>query len=138
MASKGLATKMPVDLIFCSHLLCGHQQLTRFLRMQIKQLALIEDLRQAAKYRNSSHQNGLLLFASWQKMHRRTKSNRKKGGEANEGDNQEKQAPEHPNSNNMMGRFLRTGFVWVRHVNPRSRLGDKRRAQFAEPSKELL
>ena len=51
---------------------------------------------------------------------------------------------EYPNSNDMMGGFLRTGFVWVRHVNnshnfdPTRRLGDKCRAQVAEPSKELL
>ena len=42
----------------------------------------------------------------------------------------------------MMGRFLRPGFVWVRHVNnsrnfdPRRRLGDKCRARLAEPSTE--
>ena len=47
----------------------------------------------------------------------------------------------------MMGRFLRTGFVLVRHVNnsrnfdPRRRLGDKCKStlgQLAEPSKELF
>ena len=49
---------------------------------------------------------------------------------------------EYPSSNDMMGRFLRTGFVWVRHVNnsrnfhPRRRMGDKCKAQLAEPSTE--
>ena len=48
---------------------------------------------------------------------------------------------EYPNSNDMMGRFLRIGGVWVRHVNnsynfgPRTRLGDKCKEQLAEPSK---
>ena len=56
----------------------------------------------------------------------------------------ENKPKEYPNSNNIMGRFLRTGFVWVRHVNnsgnfdPRGRLGDKCKAQLAEPSKELF
>ena len=51
---------------------------------------------------------------------------------------------EYPNSNDMMGHFLRTGFVWLRHVNnsrdfdPRRRLGGKCKAQLAEPSKELF
>ena len=50
---------------------------------------------------------------------------------------------EYPNSNDIMGCFLRTGFVWVRHVNTshnfdsRRRPGDKCKAQLAEPSKEL-
>ncbi len=51
------------------------------------------------------------------------------------------------NSNDMMGRFLRTGFVifvWVAHVinsrnvDPRRRLGDKCKAQLAEPSKQFF
>ena len=57
----------------------------------------------------------------------------------------EKNKPkDYPNSNDMRGRFLRTGFVWVRHVNnsrnfdPRRRLGDKCGAQLVEPSKQLL
>ena len=51
---------------------------------------------------------------------------------------------EYPNSNNMMGRFLRTGFVWLRDVNnsrnrdPRRKLRDKCKAQLAEPSTELF
>ena len=51
---------------------------------------------------------------------------------------------EYRNSNDMMGCFLRTGFVWVRHVNkshnfdPGRRLGDKCKEQLAEPSQELL
>jgi len=53
-----------------------------------------------------------------------------------------KKPEEYLNSNDMMGRFLWTRFVWVRHVNishnfdPRKRLGDKCKAQLAEPSKE--
>ena len=49
---------------------------------------------------------------------------------------------EYPNSNDMMGCFLRTGFIWVRHVakschfDPR-RLGDNCEAQLTEPSQEL-
>ena len=49
---------------------------------------------------------------------------------------------EYPNSNDMMGHFLRTGFVWLRHVNnsrdfdPRRRLGGKCKAQLAELSTE--
>ncbi len=45
---------------------------------------------------------------------------------------------EYPKSNDMMGRFLRTGFLWLRHANnsrsfdPRRRLGDKCKAQLAE------
>ncbi len=45
---------------------------------------------------------------------------------------------EYPNSNDMMGRFLRIGLLWLRHVNnsrsfaPRRRLGDKCKAQWAE------
>ena len=45
---------------------------------------------------------------------------------------------EYPNSNDMMGRFLRTGFLWLRHVNnsrsfdPRRRQGDKGKAQLTE------
>ena len=51
---------------------------------------------------------------------------------------------EYPNSNDMMGRFLQTGFVWLRHVNnsrnldPRRRLGGKCKAHLAEPSKDLF
>ena len=48
---------------------------------------------------------------------------------------------EYRNSNDMMGCFLRTGFVWVRHVNkshnfdPGRRLGDKCKEQLADPPK---
>ena len=51
---------------------------------------------------------------------------------------------QYPNSNDMMGCFLRTGFVWVRYINnslnfdPGRRLGDKYKALLAEPSKELF
>ena len=51
---------------------------------------------------------------------------------------------EYPNSNDMVGLFLRTVFVWLRHVNnsrnfdPRRRLRGKCKAQLAEPSKELF
>jgi len=49
---------------------------------------------------------------------------------------------QHPNSNDMMGRFLRTGFAWLRHVNnsynfdPWNGLGDKCEELFGEHSKE--
>ena len=49
---------------------------------------------------------------------------------------------EYPNSNDMMGRFQRTGFLWSRHVNnsrsfdPRRSLGDKCKAQLAELKKQ--
>ena len=51
---------------------------------------------------------------------------------------------EYPNSDDMMGRFLRTGFVWVRHVNNSGNIDPRRRlvtgrymwAQLAEPSTE--
>ena len=50
-------------------------------------------------------------------------------------------AKEYPNSNDMMGRFLPTEFVWVRHVNnsdnfdPRRRLGDKLKHSWRNPPK---
>ena len=51
---------------------------------------------------------------------------------------------EYPSSKDMMGRFLRIGGVWVRHVHnscnfdPRMRLGIKCKEQLVEPSKKNL
>ena len=53
-----------------------------------------------------------------------------------------KKPKEHPNSN-MMGRFLRTEFVWVRRVNnacnfhPSRSLGDTCKAHLANPPKNF-